>query len=200
MEFKERIKDARLERGLTQTQLASHLEKGESAVRMWEIGRSKPDADTLIKLARFFDCTTDYLLGLSDDKNAAQTNKVNIEHDDLAEALKRYEKAQLRGNRSAYSFLTDTLNANQYFYFALLEMCDYVMFTEDKADEFKTLKVTAYRDARTATFTDPPPKNQLDEFLTGAQNQIANVCKFLRQEREKQEGGEPHAAQDEHAD
>ena len=64
MEFKDRIKALRNEKNLTQTQLASYLDKGESAVRMWEIARSKPDVDTLIKLSQYFECSTDYLLGL----------------------------------------------------------------------------------------------------------------------------------------
>jgi transcriptional regulator with XRE-family HTH domain len=89
MEFKDRIRAVRNERGMSQTQLASELDKGESAVRMWEIGRSKPDADTLIKLAEFFGCTTDYLLGLSDTKNEktftdisgifARINSINVQ-------------------------------------------------------------------------------------------------------------------------
>jgi transcriptional regulator with XRE-family HTH domain len=44
--------------------------KTESACRAWELGRTKPDCDTLIKLAQYFECSTDYLLGLSEDRNA----------------------------------------------------------------------------------------------------------------------------------
>lgn len=70
MEYKDRIKLLRVDSGLTQTDLASKFGKTESAVRSWELGRSKPDVDTLIGLAEYFECTTDYLLGLSDNKNA----------------------------------------------------------------------------------------------------------------------------------
>ena len=66
MEFKNRIKHLRNKKGITTTQLAAHIEKGEAAIRMWEIGRSKPDCDTLIKLAKYFNCKTDYLLGLAE--------------------------------------------------------------------------------------------------------------------------------------
>ena len=69
MDIKDRLKALRVLNGLSAAQLAVEFGKSESAVRMWETGRSKPDADTLIKLAQFFECTTDYLLGLSDVKN-----------------------------------------------------------------------------------------------------------------------------------
>jgi len=70
MEFKERLKQLRTERDIPVTQLAAKLEKTEGAIRMWETGKSKPDIDSLAQLAQIFDCTTDYLLGLSDFKNA----------------------------------------------------------------------------------------------------------------------------------
>jgi len=69
MEFKDRIKILRTEKDITTTQLANIIEKTDSAIRAWEYGRTKPDCDTLIKLATYFDCTTDYLLGLSEWRN-----------------------------------------------------------------------------------------------------------------------------------
>lgn len=69
MEFKDRLRHLREEKQLSAAQLAGEFEKSEGAIRMWETGKSKPDADTLIKLSKYFDCTVDYLLGLSDFKN-----------------------------------------------------------------------------------------------------------------------------------
>lgn len=81
MEFKDRIRELRIQRKLTLSQLAAAMNKSEGAIRSWETGRAKPDADSLVKLSSFFGCTTDYLLGLSDlamlpDKNAE--NMANI--------------------------------------------------------------------------------------------------------------------------
>ena len=61
--------------GLTQTDLASRFGKTESAARAWELGRTKPDADTLIELSKYFDCSVDYLLGLSDVKNETERSQ-----------------------------------------------------------------------------------------------------------------------------
>ena len=69
MEFMHRIKQLRQDKGLTQANLAKKFNKTVNAIGMWECGKAKPDVDTLIKLSQYFDCTTDYLLGLSIDKN-----------------------------------------------------------------------------------------------------------------------------------
>jgi repressor LexA len=47
---------------LTQKELAERLFKSESAVRMWELGKSEPDNDTLFHLATIFCVSVDDLL------------------------------------------------------------------------------------------------------------------------------------------
>ena len=58
-----RIKSLRLIFGFTQKQLAEKLQKGESTVRMWELGKSEPDTETVNLLAKEFNISTDYILG-----------------------------------------------------------------------------------------------------------------------------------------
>jgi transcriptional regulator with XRE-family HTH domain len=64
----QRIRELRTEKGITQSELAELLDKTCSAPRMWELGKSMPDAGTICKLAAFFGCSSDYLLGISDFK------------------------------------------------------------------------------------------------------------------------------------
>ena len=47
---------------LTQKELAERLFKSESAVRMWELGKSEPDNDTMFHLATIFCVSVDDLL------------------------------------------------------------------------------------------------------------------------------------------
>lgn len=75
MEFKDRIKELRKEKGLTAEQVANEFGKSVSAVRTWEVGRTKPDADTLIGLSKYFGCTVDYLLGLSEFKSEEEADE-----------------------------------------------------------------------------------------------------------------------------
>ena len=62
--FKDRLKELRIEKELSQSKLAEKLGVDFRTISNWENGVRKPDIDTLVKIARFFDVSTDYLLGL----------------------------------------------------------------------------------------------------------------------------------------
>ena len=63
-EYAKRIKALRVKVGYTQKNLSDVLGKTESAIRMWELGLSSPNIDTLQSLAKVFGVSLDYLLGL----------------------------------------------------------------------------------------------------------------------------------------
>lgn len=66
MKFKERLKELRAARGISQMQLAVAVGISQSAIAKWELGKTEPTATAIVKLAAFFGETTDYLLGASD--------------------------------------------------------------------------------------------------------------------------------------
>ena len=55
------LKQRRVERGLTQQQVADAMGTGRTAVAMWEAGASMPPAAKLPELARLLGCTVDEL-------------------------------------------------------------------------------------------------------------------------------------------
>ena len=61
--FGETLRRLRVENGVTQNALASHLGFTHVAVVKWENGQREPDFATLLKIAEFFDVSTDFLLG-----------------------------------------------------------------------------------------------------------------------------------------
>ena len=63
-EFKERLKELRLERGLTQTELANKTKISQAGIAKWETGDRTPNLEYLIVLAKFFGVSADYLIGL----------------------------------------------------------------------------------------------------------------------------------------
>ena len=65
--FPEISKSLRKENGLSQVQLAEALNVSKACISMIEIGKNDPTANTLLKYADFFQCSTDYLLGREDD-------------------------------------------------------------------------------------------------------------------------------------
>ena len=61
------IKELRLEEGISQRELGKRLNVyTQETVSCWEIGQREPDLDTLLKIARYFQVSTDYLLGNED--------------------------------------------------------------------------------------------------------------------------------------
>jgi len=140
MEFKDRLKQLRTEKGITATQLAFQIDKGESAVRMWEIGRSKPDADTLIRLSHFFNCSVDFLLGLAGHK----TDIEQIKMLELLNEISHRDNGELINSNDFQVLLVGllekmhSLGSKNYTLAKLLEV-----FTAEKitADELDTLEI-----------------------------------------------------------
>lgn len=62
-----RLKDIREDRDLTQREVAEHLHIRQNTYSQYENGQRGLPLDTLIKLARYFGVSTDYILGLTDD-------------------------------------------------------------------------------------------------------------------------------------
>lgn len=82
MEFKERLKNLRKERKLTQSDLADILNYGYTAISNYESGRNEPSISDLKKIAVFFDVSMDYLLCLNDTRNTyIETNDFDTEND-----------------------------------------------------------------------------------------------------------------------
>lgn len=65
--FASRIREIRTNQGLSQLQLASELGMIKQRVNNWESGVSLPSVDVLVALATYFNVSTDYLLGLSEE-------------------------------------------------------------------------------------------------------------------------------------
>lgn len=64
MDFGLRLKTLRKQVGLTQQQLATQLGITKSVVSFYELQERSPSPDVLVKLAKIFHVSVDYLLGL----------------------------------------------------------------------------------------------------------------------------------------
>lgn len=65
MNFGEKLKTLRTSQKLTQQQLAERIGVAKSVVSYYESGDRYPSYDVLVKIARIFHTTTDYLLDVS---------------------------------------------------------------------------------------------------------------------------------------
>lgn len=67
-----RLKQLRAEKNIKQDDLAEYLNVKRQTYSAYERGVSIPDANTLKAIATFFNVSTDYLLGSTDDPTPAQ--------------------------------------------------------------------------------------------------------------------------------
>ena len=63
-----RFRDLREDRDLTQREVAARLHIWQSTLSQYENGQRQIPLNTLIELALFFETSTDYLLGLTNEK------------------------------------------------------------------------------------------------------------------------------------
>ncbi|WP_288186080.1 helix-turn-helix transcriptional regulator [uncultured Sporomusa sp.] len=63
----QRLKETRAKRGVTQATIASAIGIQEVAYQRYEYGTRVPAAESLCKLADYFNISTDYLLGRTDN-------------------------------------------------------------------------------------------------------------------------------------
>lgn len=64
----DRLQELRIEKGLQQKELAEILNIAKSSISMYERGKRVPSADILDAFADFFEVTTDYLMGRTNQK------------------------------------------------------------------------------------------------------------------------------------
>ena len=62
-----RLKELRTEKNFTQEEVAKEIGTSQTNIGRWEKGLNEPSSSFVVKLANFFEVSTDYLLGRSDD-------------------------------------------------------------------------------------------------------------------------------------
>ena len=67
MTYRQRIRDVREDRDLTQAQVGKILQKSQQGYSHIESGRAELKIEDLITLCKFYNLSADYLIGLSDE-------------------------------------------------------------------------------------------------------------------------------------
>lgn len=67
MKFSIILKELRTQQNLTQKELAEKIDYSKAIIGFWECGKKEPTARAIIALAKFFEVSTDYLLGIEDE-------------------------------------------------------------------------------------------------------------------------------------
>ncbi len=122
MAIGDNIRTARINKGLTQTQLAELLQYrncivGNTTISNWENGTSKPDPDTIEELCKILGVDANYLLDFNKIKKESQNDDISkrevlfnktkeiISNDDwetiefiMNKTIKNYEESKKKGS------------------------------------------------------------------------------------------------------
>lgn len=78
MSFGDNLKKIRQDCNLTQEELAKKIDTSRSNIANYENNKNMPSIDVLSKLSEVLDCSIDYLLGKSDERNPKETDPLGL--------------------------------------------------------------------------------------------------------------------------
>ena len=102
-----RLKELREQHRLNQEGLAMKLNVSQSTISAYEVGDRTPDLESLKSIARLFDVSIDYLVGISEKKK-------NINHSDLSldelDYINKYRQACLIDREKIKAYMDGLLS------------------------------------------------------------------------------------------
>lgn len=95
------LRKLRESKNITQTRLSVEIEISQEIISHYEIGGSRPNVENLIKIADYFNCSTDYLL------NRTTNPKINkaLKNDETTELLYKYDSLSKEDKQHLSCFL-----------------------------------------------------------------------------------------------
>ena len=101
-----RLKELRISQNFTQKDLAEKFSTTQTTIGKYERGELEPSIETLQKLANFFECSIDYLVGREDD-----FGNITIKAENAAPALTEQERRMLELYRKLPPYLQENAYA-----------------------------------------------------------------------------------------
>lgn len=97
MYFGEKVKKLREEQGISQAALGKIIDVSASNISQYEGGGTYPSVEKLIALAQYFRVSTDYLLGLSENADRFDYNRLTDDQTmAVMEIIRQYELMNAR--------------------------------------------------------------------------------------------------------
>ncbi|MGN1135033.1 MAG: helix-turn-helix domain-containing protein [Oscillospiraceae bacterium] len=108
--FSKRLVQLREDRGITQQTLADDLKITRQSLSLYEKAERTINIDLLVKIANYFDVSTDYLMGLSNNEN----NQKNMDDITIGEAAKTAETLTGLNQNTISKLLNLNMNLKEY--------------------------------------------------------------------------------------
>lgn len=107
MDFKDfkmdNLRKIREKKNITQTRLSVDIEVSQELISHYETGKSKPNIETLIKLAEYFNCSTDYLLERTN--NPATVKELNKKDIEINNIIDKYNSLSSENKKQFSNYL-----------------------------------------------------------------------------------------------
>lgn len=188
--FAERLTQLREKAGKKRQEVADDLGISRASLEYYEKGKRKPDTDILFRIAKYFNASADYLIGLSDVPTADKDLKFVCEYTGLSEKaveeLNYNKKSHIQGFWNFVSGKFDILN-KLIESKTVFEICLYVDAHYEAAKEInetvksvvEEYKKTGYIDSYFEKGNDKIIEKQekLDLCLFRLQNLVADFAK-----------------------
>ncbi|MDD7408912.1 MAG: helix-turn-helix transcriptional regulator [Anaerovoracaceae bacterium] len=108
------LKELRAEKGITQKQLGDAVGVTQQAINSYENSDTQPEYSTLIKLADFFNVSTDYILGHKAETRVNDEVIKYLSDEEDARVMKKYlslDRKQKKVFSDFIDLVTDTGNS-----------------------------------------------------------------------------------------
>ena len=106
----ENLRKLRENKNITQLKLATDLEVTQELISRYELGSSFPQPQMLIKLANYFNCSVDYLLGLTTITTPIKYLTSDAKTLENSELLNKYNSLSKEDKKYFDRFLTFLIN------------------------------------------------------------------------------------------
>jgi len=100
--YKLRLAKLRKERNLSQAELAQNFKIAQNTLSQWETGKRDIDLEAMISMAKYFNVSTDYFLGLTNDRHNIKSTGFNQDETSL---IKKYRTLDEYGKERILSAL-----------------------------------------------------------------------------------------------
>lgn len=104
----ERLNKLRQEQGLTQQELADLFHISNSTISSYETGNRIPDVDFLLKLSKFYNILSDYIIGLSDSRLPLDImNSTVVDQVSYQSVIEKIQRLPIERKRALLAILDD---------------------------------------------------------------------------------------------
>lgn len=109
-----RLKELRTEKNLTQEEVAKEIGTSQTNIGRWEKGLNEPSSSFVVKLANFFEVSTDYLLDRSDDfgnvtvTTASPSAVLTTDEQELLELYKKLPRTRQKTVLDTIRFMSES--------------------------------------------------------------------------------------------